>query len=40
MGEVAIVKDGVVVKTVDIVAAESVGKANFLDDIKKICENW
>lgn len=40
VGEVSIVQNGVVVKTVDIVAAENIDKANFFDGIKRICENW
>ncbi|MEE0400189.1 MAG: hypothetical protein UDN36_06360 [Christensenellales bacterium] len=40
MGNAKIVKNGVVIKTVELKAADNVGKENFFDAIRRILSNW
>ena len=40
MGRIEIYKDNVLADTVNVVAAESVEKAGFIDYFKQIAQNW
>ena len=40
VGNAKIVKNGVVIKTVELKAADNVDKENFFDAIRRILSNW
>ena len=40
VGNAKIVKNGVFIKTVELKAADNVGKENFFDAIRRILSNW
>ena len=40
VGNAKIVKNGIVIKTVELKAADNVGKENFFDVIRRILSNW